>query len=58
MRFGLAKSNMELRLINTQRLERVGDKIHEIRGIGPKHSLGINDLICDEKGSKARVDSD
>jgi len=30
MRFGLAKSNMELRLINTQRLERVGDKIHEI----------------------------
>ena len=58
MRFGLAKSNMELRLINTQRLERVGDKIHVIRRIGPKHSLGINDLIYEEKGSKAKVDSD
>jgi len=49
---------MRSRLINIQRLERVGDKIHEIRGIEPKHSLGINDLICEEKGSKARVDSD
>ena len=37
MRFGLAKHQHEIKLINIQRLERVGGKINEIRGTAAMH---------------------